>query len=71
MRLSNVSAASAARAVNAAKPDQQYEISKQNRVGILREESIVPIEEMSEAHECDGEQTAIGMLQSASQNIAN
>lgn len=44
------------------KPDQDHEESKQNKVGILREESIVPIEEMSEAHECDAEQTAIGML---------
>jgi hypothetical protein len=44
------------------KPDQHHEESKQNKVGILREESIVPIEEMSEAHECDAEQTAIGML---------
>ena len=30
----------------------------------------MPIEEISETHECDAEQTAIDMLQSVSQNIS-
>jgi hypothetical protein len=62
MRSSNVSEASTGCAARAAKADQHHEEPKQNKVGILREESIVPIEEMSEAHECDAEQTALGML---------
>ena len=67
MRLSTAGAAAARAAASAAGQDQQHAGSARNRVGVLREESIVPIAEMSEVsssedHEGDADQTALGML---------
>jgi len=64
MRLSGASAASAREAASAASQDHAESKLNSQRVGVLRDASIVPIAEMSESssgNEGDG-QTALGML---------